>query len=180
MTRFWRERARALVTLAESGPAAAIAGLTSVVELADAMGLRLEASRVRLDLGAALAVTDRPKAVGVLRAAAAEAHTIGAPTEARAARRALRRLGVRVAGADADSLPRTSGAPDALTPSELAVARLAATGASNREIAASLFIAPKTVERHVSRALAKSGVRNRTELAARIRELSGVPSDRRP
>ena len=64
-----------------------------------------------------------------------------------------------------------------LTARELEVARLVASGATNPEIAASLFLARKTVERHVSNILLKFGARNRTELAARLREL---PDDARP
>ena len=64
-----------------------------------------------------------------------------------------------------------------LTARELEVARLVASGATNPEIAASLFLARKTVERHVSNVLLKVGARNRTELAARMREF---PDDVRP
>jgi DNA-binding NarL/FixJ family response regulator len=42
-------------------------------------------------------------------------------------------------------------------------------GATNREIAKTLFLSPKTVERHVSNALKKLGARNRTELGERLR-----------
>jgi len=59
----------------------------------------------------------------------------------------------------------------ALTPRELEVARLVVEGASNPEIAAQLFLSRKTVERHVSNALAKVGARNRTELARQLREI---------
>jgi DNA-binding NarL/FixJ family response regulator len=41
-----------------------------------------------------------------------------------------------------------------------------AAGATNAEIAAAMFLSRKTVERHVSNVLAKSGLRNRAEIAA--------------
>jgi DNA-binding NarL/FixJ family response regulator len=56
-----------------------------------------------------------------------------------------------------------------LSAREQTVARLAADGASNREIAAALFVSPKTVERHLTNILAKVGLRNRTELAGLVR-----------
>jgi len=58
-----------------------------------------------------------------------------------------------------------------LSPREVEVARLVIDGASNPEIAAQLFLSRKTVERHVSNALAKVGARNRTELARRLMEI---------
>lgn len=48
------------------------------------------------------------------------------------------------------------------------IARLAASGASNLEIAQAVFLSRKTVERHLSNVFAKLGVRNRTELAAQL------------
>ena len=38
-------------------------------------------------------------------------------------------------------------------------------GMSNRDIAEKLVLSPRTVECHISRALAKTGCRNRLELA---------------
>ncbi|WP_327583612.1 AAA family ATPase [Nonomuraea sp. NBC_00507] len=52
-----------------------------------------------------------------------------------------------------------------LTGQELQVVRLAATGATNKEIAAKLFLSPKTVGHHLYRAFPKLGVTTRTELA---------------
>jgi DNA-binding NarL/FixJ family response regulator len=53
-----------------------------------------------------------------------------------------------------------------LTPSDAQVARLAASGRTNREIAQTLFVSAKTVEAALSRVYATLGVRSRAELAA--------------
>jgi predicted ATPase/DNA-binding CsgD family transcriptional regulator len=53
-----------------------------------------------------------------------------------------------------------------LTPTELKVVQLASDGLSNPEIGARLFMSRSTVKTHLSRAFAKLGVSNRTELAA--------------
>ena len=45
------------------------------------------------------------------------------------------------------------------------MATLAAEGGSNRDIAQTLFVTPKTVEVHLSNAYRKLGVRSRRELA---------------
>ena len=60
-----------------------------------------------------------------------------------------------------------------LTARELEVLTLVAAGRSNREIAAELFIAAKTVSVHVSNILAKLGAASRTEAAA-IAHSNGV------
>jgi DNA-binding CsgD family transcriptional regulator len=57
---------------------------------------------------------------------------------------------------------------DSLTPSELQVALRVAEGLTNREVAAAIFISPKTVEHHLSSIYRKLGIRSRTELARRI------------
>ena len=54
-----------------------------------------------------------------------------------------------------------------LTPHELQIARLVVGGASTRDVAAKLFISPRTIEAHLSTIFRKLGVRNRGELTAR-------------
>ncbi|MER6979492.1 response regulator transcription factor, partial [Streptomyces carpinensis] len=87
---------------------------------------------------------------------------LGARTRVEAADRELRAGGVR-----APQGPRT---PGELTPQEETVAQMVASGLSNREVAARLFISPKTVQFHLTRIYAKYGLRSRTELAARAAE----------
>jgi DNA-binding CsgD family transcriptional regulator len=52
----------------------------------------------------------------------------------------------------------------ALTPSELRVAELAAQSLHNRDIAQTLFITEKTVERHLGHVYAKLGIGSRRDL----------------
>ncbi|WP_099021191.1 helix-turn-helix transcriptional regulator [Mycolicibacterium palauense] len=59
----------------------------------------------------------------------------------------------------------TPGAGTGLTSSEKRVAELAAEGRTNRDIAATLFISPKTVEANLARAYRKLGIRCRAQLA---------------
>jgi len=54
---------------------------------------------------------------------------------------------------------------EALTPSERNVAELAAAGRTTRQIAAELFLTPKTVETHLTRVFRKLGVTSRRQLA---------------
>lgn len=96
-----------------------------------------------------------------LRAALAEFERLGTPLWAQRARSELARVNVG---------PRHAAA---LTPSELRVARLAASGMTNRDVAAELFISPKTVEASLSRAYRKMGIHSRAELGSRMGQVSG-------
>src|SRR4029453_14400545 len=71
---------------------------------------------------------------------------------------------------------------EALTPSELRVARLAAAGRTNREIAQELYVTLKTVEGHLSRAYTKLGIAGRAGLAEAPRGQTpgGSPSSEPP
>ena len=57
---------------------------------------------------------------------------------------------------------------DELTPQELQVALQVAEGKTNKEVAAAMFLSPKTIEFHLARIFRKLGVSSRTELARRI------------
>ena len=60
--------------------------------------------------------------------------------------------------------------PGALTAAEWRVCREAAEGSTNRELAQALFVTEKTIERHLSSAYAKLGIRSRFQLATAIGE----------
>ena len=62
---------------------------------------------------------------------------------------------------------RVAGSRDELTPTERQIAERVATGRSNREVAAEMFVTVRTVEANLTRIYAKVGVRSRGELAAR-------------
>ena len=66
---------------------------------------------------------------------------------------------------------RRSAAPGQLSETELRVARLAAQGRSNQQIASELVVALETVKKHVSHILGKLGAANRTQAVARARAL---------
>ena len=66
------------------------------------------------------------------------------------------------------SLRRRDAVEQALTGAESRVALLVAEGRTTRDVAALLFLSPKTVEFHLSRVYRKVGVRGRAELAARL------------
>ena len=84
------------------------------------------------------------------------------------------------------SITSTSASPGGLTPRELEIARLIASGRSNKAIGAELVISPATVARHVANIMAKLGFRSRAQIAAWITgshlpgRLPPVPPDARP
>jgi DNA-binding CsgD family transcriptional regulator/tetratricopeptide (TPR) repeat protein len=155
-----RRHGEALVT-ARSGEIARSIPLFEAAEAeAREMGLLLEALWVQLDRGEALSSIDRRRAIEALQGGVELAISVGSQSARAHAEQLLRRLGVRTWRRGARGEP--------LSERELEIARLVARGASNPEIARSLFLSRKTVERHVSNLLVKLAVRNRAELASRL------------
>ena len=81
---------------------------------------------------------------------------------------------LRAAGARRRQVPDDR----ALTPQELRVAAAVQRGASNRDIAADLFLSPKTVEFHLRQIYRKLEVHSRTQLVAALAD-SGRPAKTR-
>jgi DNA-binding NarL/FixJ family response regulator len=120
---------------------------------------RLERIRVLVELGAALRRAHQRSQAGVhLREALRLASEGGVHALAAQARAELAAAGLR------GGAPTRAGA-GTLTASELRVARLAAAGHSNREIAQMLFVTVKAVEYHLSNTYRKLGIRRRSQLA---------------
>jgi DNA-binding CsgD family transcriptional regulator len=92
----------------------------------------------------------------------------GAELELAAAREVLARLGARPDLERVDGFTRRERQPHThgLTPRELEVLRLVATGKSNKEICGLLFLSQKTIERHVSNIFSKLGVASRAAATA--------------
>jgi DNA-binding CsgD family transcriptional regulator/tetratricopeptide (TPR) repeat protein len=91
-----------------------------------------------------------------------------AAMELDAARNVFMKLGAGPDLARVDSLTSSAGPANVhgLTPRELQVLHLVAAGATNKAIAAELFISERTVERHVSNIFAKLGVTSRAAATA--------------
>ncbi len=124
--------------------------------------LRLELARTRLLYGEWLRRERRRlDARRQLRTALEAFTSMGADAFGGRAERELLATGERARKRTVDTL-------DQLTPQETQISRLAASGDTNREIAAQLFISPSTVEYHLHKAFRKLGVRSRTELGRRM------------
>ncbi len=151
----------ALLT-ARDDPGASATLFAGAARAAESMGYRLLRLWIDLDAAAALARLDRAAAISAYERVAGRAEEMGARSELQLAGARLRGLGVHTWRRG----PTTS--PVTLSQRECEIAEAVARGASNPEIAASLFLSRKTVERHVSHILAKLGARNRVELAAML------------
>ncbi len=138
--------ARGLLAEHDGQPAAAVVLLEEAVDRLDAAGLPHDMAAAQLDLARTLLATgDADGARRVLADATRTAEDLGAAR-------------LLSDAADVASTLREAPAVGGLTPRELEVLRLLATGASNDEIAEGLVLSVRTVERHVSNIYLKLGV----------------------
>jgi DNA-binding CsgD family transcriptional regulator len=146
-------RCRGLVAAAGGDVDEAIALLEQAVAVSTGFGR----GRALLALGVARRrARQKRSAREAIEAACATFEEIGAAGWADRARDELGRIGGRT---------RVEG----LTPAERRVADLVAAGRTNAEVAASLFLAERTVASHLTRVYSKLGVRSRTELSRKLR-----------
>lgn len=118
-----------------------------------------ERARTQLLYGKWLRRRRRPaEAKNRLRDALVTFERCGAPAWAEQTRAELRATGEAPA-------PAPEGGLALLTPQQLRIARCVAEGATNREVALSLSVSPRTVDHHLRNVFAVLGVRSRTELS---------------
>ncbi|HEU5404714.1 MAG TPA: LuxR C-terminal-related transcriptional regulator [Gaiellaceae bacterium] len=149
-------RCRGLFAAARGDVAGAIALLEQAIAEHEAVGDPFGRARARLALGIVRRRSRQKRpAREAIEAALQDFEAIGAGAWTTKARQELRHIGGR---------RREEG----LSPAEQRVADLVAQGKTNREIAATLFLAERTVASHLTHIYAKLGVRSRTELAYRL------------
>jgi len=128
-----------------------------------------EEARTRLCLGERLRRAGRRKdARAELRAALAVFEELGATAWVERTRGELRATGERLRRRDPT-------AAEQLTPQELQIALHVAEGKTNRDVGATLFLSPKTVEFHLGRAYRKLGIHSRAELIRLFASKTGGP-----
>jgi DNA-binding CsgD family transcriptional regulator/tetratricopeptide (TPR) repeat protein len=132
------------------------AGLEAAVATLENGAAKLELARVTCELGAELRRRGE-------RGAATLAAECGATRLSSRARDELSRSGARLIREPASGV-------EALTPSEVRVAELAAEGLTNREVAQSLFVSEKTVETHLGRVYRKLDIKSRHALPGALAE----------
>jgi len=142
---------RGRLELAEGDAAAAVATLQDALERWVALEVPYEIATVQTLLGQALRLNGD-------RDGAAEAFA--------AATRLFDQIGAHLDAEQSSGGPTRSPLPAGLTEREAEVLRLIATGLTNNEIAAALYLSTKTVSRHLSNIFTKIGVTSRAAATA--------------
>lgn len=164
------DRAEALLHAERGEFDLGVAALQAGVKTFEKLGQPIEQGHTLLTLSQ---LERRRRRTAAARAAATEALAlltrIGAKPWIEQAVRTL--AWVDGTGPDLPSVAKAkapSGVLSALTPTEARIAQMVREGASNREIAAKMFLSVKTVEATLTRIYRKLGVRSRTQLSSRL------------
>jgi DNA-binding CsgD family transcriptional regulator len=161
-------RSRSAIAVQSGDLAAGAASLGEALRLLETVDMPIERARTLLSLGRLeRRLGERRAARRTLEDAERGFEAAGATGWARQARAELGRV------------PGRRSADATLTPGELRVAELSGSGRTNREVAATLFLSPKTVEANLARVYRKLGITARAELGAWLAGL-GSPDDRPP
>ncbi|MGZ4386824.1 MAG: helix-turn-helix transcriptional regulator, partial [Gaiellaceae bacterium] len=162
----WADRGEGLLLAAQGDLDGACAALESALAQHERVPIPLERGRTLLIYGNVLRRARRRRAAReTLGEALAEFERIGAGHFARRAAAELKHVAGRA--------PRPEGE---LTQTEDRVARLVASGLSNREVAGRLFVTVSTVEATLGRVYAKLGIRSRLQLARALDDPGRDPS----
>jgi DNA-binding CsgD family transcriptional regulator len=155
-------RGRGMLLAARGDTSAAVEAVEQAIFAHDRLAMPFERARTQLVLGQLQRRKRLKDASAVIFSDALQTfEQLETPLWADRARAELGRVNV--------DARRTVG----LSSSERQVAELAASGMTNRNIAAAMYISPKTVESNLSRIYAKLGIRSRAELGQRIGQLKG-------
>ena len=136
----------------------------------DTLPMPFARARVKFAYGQSFRRAGKRKEAAATLAEARELFAVlGAEAYVDRCSRELRASGVSMAGTPSQASagsPAAGGGPDDLTEQEKSVAALVASGLSNKEAAAELYVSVKTVQYHLTRIYAKLQVTSRSGLAA--------------
>jgi DNA-binding NarL/FixJ family response regulator len=150
-------RCRGLLVASRGEPDVALRKLDQALRLYEETGMPIELARTLLAKGQ---IERRARRKALARSSVQDAQEIFERHGAR--------LWAERASAELDSLGLHRSGADELSPAERRVAELAASGSTNREIASTLFMSPKTVEAHLAHCYSKLGIRSRAQLGTRL------------
>jgi DNA-binding CsgD family transcriptional regulator len=154
----WARGIEAVCTALTAEGEAADAAYRQSLELLEAGGILYHLARAELLYGEWLRRENRPSQARLhLRQAFDRFRAMGAEAFARRTQRELRAAGDPVGSVDR----RSAGT---LTPHELHIARLVGEGCTTKEVAAELFLSPRTVDAHLRNIFRKLDIRSRRQL----------------
>lgn len=160
-------RAMCTVTLDDADPASIVTAATRAADQVHDLGdVPAQAAALEEAACASALLGDKASARSSALRALTLTQGMSAQTATTRITSRLRPLGLRLDPTVVRERPRHGW--ESLTRTEVTVAELVAAGLSGAQIAERLFISTRTVQTHVSHALAKLGLRTRVELAAYV------------